>query len=197
MAAATLNIAVLISGNGSNLQALIDHAAQGNYRIACVISNKANAYGLQRANQAGIANHVVDHNKYDSREAFDAALVKQLNHHQVDLVVLAGFMRMLTPTFIQAFSPSIINIHPSLLPKYPGLHTHQRALDAGDREHGVSVHIVTEELDAGPVLAQAQCTIEPNDTAESLQQKVHQLEHQLYPQVISDIVTANLPRALD
>ncbi len=186
-------ISVLISGNGSNLQALIDASQQGApFQIASVISNKSEAYGLQRAEQAGIAHHAIDHRQFADRQAFEVAMIEQLNQDNPDLIVLAGFMRQLTPVFIQAFPHRIINIHPSLLPKYPGLNTHQRAIDAGDNEHGVSIHIVNEELDAGPILAQARCTIEEGDSAEQLQHKVHQLEHQLYPQVVSDIASAKI-----
>ncbi len=187
------SICVLISGNGSNLQALIDYADQGQYRIASVISNRPDAYGLTRAKQANISAHTIDHRQYASREDFEHALIQQIQYDAIDLVVLAGFMRKLTPAFIQAFAPNIVNIHPSLLPKYPGLHTHQRALDAGDSEHGVSIHTVTEELDAGPILAQASCQIEPGDTAEQLQGKIHALEHRLYPQVIADIAQGRTP----
>ena len=146
------NVVVLISGSGSNLQALIDSIAHdGNpARIAAVICNRAGAYGLERAKQAGIATSLLDHKQFDGREAFDAALIQAIDAHQPDLVVLAGFMRILTPGFVQHYAGRLLNIHPSLLPKHKGLHTHQRALEAGDREHGCSVHFVTEELDGGP-----------------------------------------------
>lgn len=186
-------ISVLISGNGSNLQALIDASNRGApYQIASVISNKPDAYGLQRAQQAGIDHHSIDHRQFPDRASFESALIKQLNQDKPDLIVLAGFMRKLTPVFIRAFPQRIINIHPSLLPKYPGLNTHQRAIDAGDSEHGVSIHIVNEDLDAGPLLAQARCSIDTGDTAEQLAHKVHLLEYQLYPQVVSDIATAKI-----
>ncbi|MDR8017329.1 phosphoribosylglycinamide formyltransferase [Ectopseudomonas guguanensis] len=177
------NVVVLISGSGSNLQALIDSVAQdGNpARIAAVISNRADAYGLQRAKQAGIATELLDHKQFDGREAFDAALIQAIDAHQPDLVVLAGFMRILTPGFVQHYAGRLLNIHPSLLPRHKGLHTHQRALEADDSEHGCSVHFVTEELDGGPLVVQAVLPVMADDTAESLASRVHQQEHQIYP----------------
>jgi phosphoribosylglycinamide formyltransferase-1 len=177
------NVVVLISGSGSNLQALIDSIAHdGNpARIAAVISNRADAYGLQRAKQAGIATELLDHKQFDGREAFDAALIRTIDAHQPDLVVLAGFMRILTPGFVQHYAGRLLNIHPSLLPRHKGLHTHQRALEAGDSEHGCSVHFVTEELDGGPLVVQAVLPVMADDTAESLASRVHQQEHQIYP----------------
>lgn len=181
-----LKLAVLISGNGSNLQALIDASAQGApFTIEQVISNRPNAYGLVRAAEAGITQHCIDHQDFADRESFERALIQQIDQSAVDWIVLAGFMRRLTPQFVQHYPQRILNIHPSLLPKYPGLNTHQRAIDAGDRQHGVSVHIVTNELDQGPILAQAHCDITATDTADSLKAKVHRLEHQLYPKVLS------------
>jgi phosphoribosylglycinamide formyltransferase 1 len=177
------NVVVLISGSGSNLQALIDSIAHdGNpARIAAVISNRADAYGLTRAQNAGIATAVLDHKQFDGREAFDAALVEAIDAHQPDLVVLAGFMRILSPGFVQHYAGRLLNIHPSLLPKYKGLHTHQRALEAGDSEHGCSVHFVTEELDGGPLVVQAVIPVLADDSAESLAQRVHDQEHRIYP----------------
>lgn len=177
------NVVVLISGSGSNLQALIDSVGHdGNpARIAAVICNRADAYGLERARQAGIATGLLDHKQFDGRDAFDAALIQAIDAHQPDLVVLAGFMRILTPGFVQRYAGRLLNIHPSLLPKHKGLHTHQRALEAGDNEHGCSVHFVTEELDGGPLVVQAVLPIKADDTAESLARRVHQQEHQIYP----------------
>ena len=177
------NVVVLISGSGSNLQALIDSVAHdGNpARIAAVICNRAGAHGLERAKQAGIATELLDHKQFDGREAFDAALIQAIDAHQPDLVVLAGFMRILTPGFVQHYSGRLLNIHPSLLPKHKGLHTHQRAIEAGDSEHGCSVHFVTEELDGGPLVVQAVLPVMADDTAESLARRVHQQEHQIYP----------------
>lgn len=177
-------VVVLISGNGSNLQALIDASAEGNFQVAAVISNKANAFGLQRAAAASITSHVIEHTQYDSREAFDLALQEAIEKHQPQLIILAGFMRILSAQFVKHFSGRLINIHPSLLPKYTGMNTHQRALDAGDSEHGASVHFVTEELDGGPVIARATVAIKDNDDADTLQQRVAQVEHQLYPAVV-------------
>ncbi|UFQ99028.1 phosphoribosylglycinamide formyltransferase [Pseudomonas wenzhouensis] len=177
------NVVVLISGSGSNLQALIDSVAHdGNpARIAAVICNRAGAYGLERAKQAGITTELLDHKQFDGREAFDAALIQAIDAHQPDLVVLAGFMRILTPGFVQHYAGRLLNIHPSLLPKHKGLHTHQRALEAGDSEHGCSVHFVTEELDGGPLVVQAVLPVMADDTAESLASRVHQQEHLIYP----------------
>lgn len=177
------NVVVLISGSGSNLQALIDSCTHDDNpaRIRAVISNRADAYGLQRAEQAGIATRVLDHKHYDGREAFDAALIEAIDAHQPDLVVLAGFMRILSPGFVKHYSGRLINIHPSLLPRHKGLHTHQRALEAGDTEHGCSVHFVTEELDGGPLVVQAVLPVLADDTAERLASRVHQQEHRIYP----------------
>ena len=177
------NVVVLISGSGSNLQALIDSVAHdGNpARIAAVICNRAGAYGLERAKQAGIATELLDHKQFDGREAFDAALIQAIDAHQPELVVLAGFMRILTPGFVQHYAGRLLNIHPSLLPKHKGLHTHQRAIEAGDSEHGCSVHFVTEELDGGPLVVQAVLPVMADDTAESLASRVHQQEHKIYP----------------
>ncbi|UVE16618.1 phosphoribosylglycinamide formyltransferase [Pseudomonas sp. LS44] len=180
---APCNVVVLISGSGSNLQALIDNL-QGNdnpARISAVISNRAEAYGLIRATTAGIATEVLDHKAFDGREAFDAALIELIDRHDPQLVVLAGFMRILTPAFVRHYQGRLLNIHPSLLPKYKGLHTHQRALEAGDAEHGCSVHFVTEELDGGPLVVQAVIPVQSDDTPGSLAQRVHVQEHHIYP----------------
>tara|TARA_R110001583_G_scaffold83_8_gene1043 strand:+ start:2260 stop:2904 length:645 start_codon:yes stop_codon:yes gene_type:complete len=180
-------IVVLISGGGTNLQAIIDASKHDNYSgdIVAVVSNKADVYGLTRAQDADIPTSVLSHKDFDSREDYDSALITEINHYQPDLIVLAGFMRILTPKFVQKFQGRLINIHPSLLPKYQGLHTHQRAIDAGDTEHGVSVHYVTEELDGGPVILQAKVPVFPEDTADDLAQRVHQQEHRIYPMVVN------------
>jgi len=180
---AQCNVVVLISGSGSNLQALIDSIAHdGNpAHISAVISNRADAYGLERAKQAGIATTVLDHKQFDGREAFDAALVEAIDAFDPQLVVLAGFMRILTPGFVRHYAGRLLNIHPSLLPKYKGLHTHQRALDAGDSEHGCSVHFVSEELDGGPLVVQAVVPVQSDDSPSSLAQRVHEQEHVIYP----------------
>jgi phosphoribosylglycinamide formyltransferase-1 len=182
----TSNIVVLISGGGTNLQAIIDACKAADYpgKIVGVISNKADAYGLARAENAGIAHCVLSHKDFESREIYDQALIKQIDLYQADVVVLAGFMRILTPEFVQHYQGKLVNIHPSLLPKYQGLHTHQRAIDAGDKEHGVSVHYVTEELDGGPVILQAKVPIFEGDTADDLALRVHEQEHRIYPLVV-------------
>jgi phosphoribosylglycinamide formyltransferase 1 len=178
------SVVVLISGNGGNLQALIDYPEK-NYAISAVISNRADAYGLQRARQAGIGTDVLDHTQFSCRETFDAELMRMVDAHQPDLVVLAGFMRILSSGFVQHYTGRLINIHPSLLPLYKGTNTHQRVLAAGDNEHGVSVHFVTEELDGGPVAAQARIAVYSDDNKESLAQRVAKHEHRIYPEVIS------------
>lgn len=176
------NVVVLISGSGSNLQALIDSLGEDNpVRISAVVSNRAEAFGLQRAQAAGIATHVVVHKDFADREAFDAALMSIIDTYQPQLVVLAGFMRILTPAFVRHYQGRLLNIHPSLLPKHKGLDTHRRALEAGDREHGCSVHFVTEELDGGPVAVQAIFTIEAGDRIDTLTERVHAAEHMIYP----------------
>lgn len=179
-------LVVLISGSGSNLQAIIDACNNGeiNANIAAVVSNKADAYGLERAKQAGIATAVLSHKDFDSREAYDAKLMDVIDSFAPNLVVLAGFMRILTPSLVQKFKGKMLNIHPSLLPKYQGLNTHQRAIDAKDDVHGVSVHFVTEELDGGPVILQAKVPVLAGDTADTLAKRVHAQEHIIYPLVV-------------
>jgi phosphoribosylglycinamide formyltransferase-1 len=176
-------LAVLVSGRGSNLQAFIDACANGTLdaRICVVISNNPGAEGLRRASEAGIPACCIDHREYASREEFDAALATEVARREADLVILAGFMRILTPVFIGPFSGRLLNVHPSLLPKYPGLDTHQRALDAGDKEAGVTVHFVTLELDGGPPIIQARVPVLPGDTASALAARVIELEHVIYP----------------
>ncbi len=180
-------VAVLISGSGSNLQALIDAASASDYpaEIAYVLSNKPDAYGLVRAAQAGIPTEVVEHGAFATREAFDAAMQARLEAANVDYVCLAGFMRLLTPSFTEAWAGRMLNIHPSLLPAFPGLHTHRRALEAGVRLSGCTVHFVTPELDAGPILMQAAVPVRGDDTPESLQQRVHATEHRIYPAALA------------
>jgi len=180
------NIVVLISGSGSNLQAILDATANDhNGRVVGVLSNKENAFGIERAKKVGIDTAVIDHTRFESRLAFDYALIEQIDAWQADLVVLAGFMRILTNEFVQHFRGRLLNIHPSLLPKYKGTNTHQRALDAGDTEHGCTVHFVSEELDGGAAIIQAATRVERGDTVDSLINKVHKLEHQIYPIAIS------------
>ncbi|MDT8428250.1 MAG: phosphoribosylglycinamide formyltransferase [Pseudomonadales bacterium] len=179
------NIVVLISGNGSNLQSLIEHQQAGDFRIAAVISNNPAAFGLQRAQQAGIPAQVVDHREYTDREQFDLALLQAIDVFAPDLLVLAGFMRILSPPFVRHFQGRMLNIHPSLLPAYRGTRTHQRVLDAGETQHGVSVHFVTEELDGGPVVAQVIIPVLATDDSNSLAQRLAVEEHKIYPQVVS------------
>lgn len=176
-------LVILISGSGSNLQAFIDAIARGelNARIAAVISNKPDAFGLQRATNANIPTEIIDHKQFASREAFDAELRARVDNYRPDLIVLAGFMRILTPIFLRPFIGKLINIHPSLLPKYPGLHTHQRALDAGDTDAGATVHFVTEELDGGPAILQASVPILAGDNAAAIAARVLTAEHRIYP----------------
>lgn len=185
MSQGTCDVVVLISGNGSNLQALIDASNDGGYSIKGVISNKADAFGLERAAKAGIRAQVLDHRQFPDRESFDAALMEKIDAFSPNVVVLAGFMRILSSGFVQHYSGKIINIHPSLLPDYRGTQTHQRVLDAGEQYHGVSVHFVTEELDGGPVIIQSALAIESGDTAETLAARVAQQEHIIYPKAVS------------
>ena len=189
-----MRIAVLVSGNGSNLQALIDaqHGKQLSGQIVGVLSNKADAYALRRAEDANIATAVISHQNFPNRESFDVAMHQQLLAWQVDLVILAGFMRILTPEFVSQWQGKMLNIHPSLLPFYKGMNTHQRVLNTGDRLHGCTVHFVTAELDAGQSIAQSVIQVSLQDTAESLAQRVHQLEHFIYPQVVQWLCNGQL-----
>jgi len=174
---------VLISGGGSNLQAFIDNVAakQLDLNITLVISNVETAYGLERANSAGIETACIKHGDYQSRLDFDQALIESIDQHEPDIIILAGFMRILTQEFVQHYQNRLINIHPSLLPKYPGTRTHQRVLEAKDKWHGASIHFVVPEVDAGPVILQGRIKIKQGDSAESLQQRIHKVEHQIYP----------------
>ena len=176
-------IVVLISGSGSNLQALIDAVARGevNVEIRAVISNRPDAKGLQRARDAGIPAEVLDHTTFESREAFDQALQALIDGFKPRLVVLAGFMRLLSDAFVAHYLGRMLNIHPSLLPAYTGLNTHRRVLDAGDQQHGASVHFVTAELDGGPLILQARVDVQPDDTPDSLAARVLEQEHKIYP----------------
>jgi phosphoribosylglycinamide formyltransferase-1 len=186
------NIVILISGGGSNMAAIVRAAEREQWarrfdaRVAAVISNKADAAGLALAQAQGIATAVVPHRDYPSREAFDAALAQAIDAHAPALVVLAGFMRILTPGFVARYRGRLLNIHPSLLPAFPGLHTHRRAIEAGCRIAGVTVHQVTTELDHGPILAQAAVPVLPDDTPETLAARVLAQEHRVYPQAIAN-----------
>jgi phosphoribosylglycinamide formyltransferase-1 len=180
-----LPIVVLISGRGSNLQAIIEATRTGlPATIRAVISNRPEAAGLDFARTAGIATEVIDHREHASRDDFDRALMDRIDRHGPELVVLAGFMRVLGPAFVQHYEGRLINIHPALLPAFPGLDTHRRAIEAGLREHGASVHLVTEEVDGGPVIVQARVPVLPGDTPESLAARVLEQEHRIYPQAI-------------
>ncbi|TPH28022.1 phosphoribosylglycinamide formyltransferase [Haemophilus haemolyticus] len=187
-------IAVLISGQGNNLQAIIDacQTQQIPAEIVCVISNKANAFGLIRAQSAGVFSRVFLRNNFESNLAMDQSIADELDKFDVDLIVLAGYMKILTPEFIQRFEGKIINIHPSLLPKYPGLNTYQRALDSGDREHGTTVHFVNEEVDNGAIILQAKVPIFDNDTVEVIEARTREQEYRIYPIVVKWFVENRL-----
>ncbi len=187
-------IVILISGTGSNMVAIADAVKDGamDAMVAGVICNRPDAPGMQYARDRDIPVELVDHKAFDSREEFDVALMRAIDDFAPDLVVLAGFMRILTPEFTRHYHGRMINIHPSLLPKYQGLNTHQRAIDAGDSEHGVSVHFVTEELDGGPVIAQAIVPVTADDSADSLKGKVQKQEHILYPIVVKWFIQGRL-----
>ncbi|MBK8073416.1 MAG: phosphoribosylglycinamide formyltransferase [Ramlibacter sp.] len=188
------NIVILISGSGSNMAAIVRAAQRDNWRktlgaqVSAVISNRADAGGLGLAREALIATEVVDHKAYATREAFDSALADAIDRRQPSLVVLAGFMRILTPAFVARFEGRLVNIHPSLLPAFPGLHTHQRAIDAGCKVAGATVHRVTAELDHGPILAQAAVPVLAGDTAELLAARVLTQEHLIYSRVIAQLL---------
>jgi len=185
-AAARLPIAILISGRGSNMRVIAEQAAKGALMadVRVVVSDQPAAGGLAIARAMDIPTEVLEPRKFPDRASFDRALVELLQGYAPELIVLAGFMRILTPDFIGAYAGRILNIHPSLLPKYRGLHTHRRVLEAGDAEHGVSVHFVTEELDGGPVILQSRIAVTPADTEDTLSARVQQCEHRIYPQVV-------------
>jgi len=188
------NIVILVSGGGSNMAAIVREAERDHWdkrlgaRVAAVISNKPDAGGLKLAAAAGIATDVVSHKAFDTREAFDEALARAIDAHQPALVVLAGFMRILTPAFVARYQGRLLNIHPSLLPAFPGLHTHQRAIAAGCKVAGATVHQVTAELDFGPILAQAAVPVLPGDTADALAARVLTQEHRIYPRAIAELL---------
>jgi len=176
------SVVILISGRGSNMEALVRAGLPG--RISAVISNRPDAAGLRFAVENGIATAVVDHQRYPSREAFDAALAQAIDRYEPDLLAHAGFMRILGGEFVRRFEGRMLNIHPSLLPAFPGLHTHRRALEAGDRVHGASVHFVTEELDGGPLVVQARVPVLPGDDETRLSARVQRVEHRIYPRAV-------------
>lgn len=180
-----LPAAILISGSGTNLQSLIDSAARTGIAISTVISDRADAHGLERARRAGLPAQLVDPEQFAAREDFDAELARQVTASGAGLVILAGFMRILSPAFVHTFNGRTLNIHPSLLPLYRGLHTHRRVLEAGDAAHGCSIHFVTDELDGGPLVAQARISVHADDDENSLSARVQEREHKLYPLVVS------------
>lgn len=190
------NIVILISGGGSNMAAIVKTAQQQDWecrygaRVAAVISNKADAKGLVFARQHGIATEVLDHKQFDSREAFDTQLAQVIDQYSPTVVVLAGFMRILTPGFVQHYEGHMLNIHPSLLPAFTGLHTHQRAIEAGCKFAGCTVHGVTAELDVGPIIDQAVVPVLPDDTAETLAARVLTQEHIIYPRAVATVLQA-------
>ena len=185
------NIVILISGRGSNMQAIVN-AQIPNARIAAVLSNKSNAAGLAWAAERGIATDALNHKDFADREAFDREMMKLIDRYQPDLVVLAGFMRILTPAFCAHYEGRLINIHPSLLPTFPGLHTHERALEAGCRIAGCTIHFVTAELDCGPIIAQGVVPIIEGDNADDIAERVLAVEHQLFPQAVADFINGKL-----
>lgn len=175
--------AILISGSGTNLQAFIDAVESGklNLELTVVFSNNPDAYGLERAEKAGIPTACIQHIDFPDRDSFDRAVIAELDRFEPDLLILAGFMRILSPAFVAHYAGKILNIHPALLPLYPGLNTHQRVLDAGDEWHGSTVHFVTEELDAGPRILQGRLAVKKGETAGELEKRVQAVEHQIYP----------------
>ena len=187
-------IIVLISGNGSNLQAIIDACKSGMIEgnVVGVISNKANVFGLERAKKNNIPSEVINHNNFGTREEFDQELVTSIKSYQPDLIVLAGFMRILSPIMTSAFKNKMINIHPSLLPKYPGLKTHEQVIANNDAEHGVTIHSVSEELDGGPIIAQSKIVVHKNQQLEDLIERIHKIEHKIFPKVISMIASEEI-----
>ena len=181
-----LRVVALISGRGSNLQAIIDAATRGELEveIAAVISNRPDAKGIERARSVGITTDVVDHSHYSDREQYDQALIQAIDSHRPDLVILAGFMRILGEAFVDHYSGRMLNIHPSLLPEFRGLHTHERAIEAGKKEHGATVHFVTSELDGGPLIIQARVPVLADDSADTLAARVLEQEHRIYPEAV-------------
>lgn len=188
------NIVVLISGNGSNLQAIIDACKHKkiNGTVRAVFSNKADAFGLERAQEAGIPAHSLEAGQFTSRDAFDRQLIQEIDGYAPDVVVLAGYMRILSPAFVAHYAGRLLNIHPSLLPKYPGLHTHRQVLENGDEEHGTSVHFVTDELDGGPVILQAKVPVFDGDSEDDVTARVQAQEHAIYPLVVSWFIDGRL-----
>ena len=189
-------IAVLISGNGSNLEALIDACKKDfiNGSINIVISNNPNAFGIERAKNHSINYKIINDKKFETREHFDRALVEELKINDPDLIVLAGFMRILTPIMTKSFKNRVINVHPSLLPKYPGLDTHKKVLKNGDLKHGVTIHYVNDVLDGGEIIAQGEIKVNPNETFENLKTRIHAIEHVMLPMVVSKFADGSLKK---
>jgi len=178
------NTAILISGSGTNLQAFIDRVADGSLPLdlSVVLSNRPDAFGLTRAEQAGIGTACIEHQRFPDRVSFDRAVIAELDRYAPDLIILAGFMRILSPEFVAHYAGKVLNIHPALLPAYPGLHTHQRVLDAGEKWHGSTVHFVTEELDGGPRILQGRLPVRASESAAELEARVQTVEHRIYPE---------------
>jgi len=189
----TFKVAVLISGNGSNLQALIDNFKEEEsiIDINCVISNKKDAFGLERAARAEIDNYFVDHTKFKNRETFDQELIQVLDAYSPDLIVLAGFMRILSKVFVEKYLGKLINIHPSLLPKYPGLETHKKVIENKETHHGVTIHYVDKTLDGGPICAQSEIEVTTKNIND-LQEQIHKIEHEIYPAVVQQIADGKI-----
>ena len=194
MAKQRIPLVVLVSGSGSNLQAIIDASSNPDYpaEIVAVISNIEGVKGLERAEKAGIPTAVLDHKNFPDRESYDFALRELIDSYHPEIIVLAGFMRILTDEFVNTYLGKMLNIHPSLLPKYKGLNTHQKAIDAGDKRHGATVHFVTPDLDSGPLIIQAEVPVLANDTSESLAARVLEKEHQIYPQAIEWLASGRI-----
>lgn len=194
MSRSACRTAILISGSGSNLQSFIDRVGTGtlDLELTLVLSNRPDAYGLTRASSAGLDTACIEHGAFADREAFDRAVAAELDGRRPDLIVLAGFMRIVSPWFVNHYEGRILNIHPALLPAYPGLDTHRRVLDAGDRHHGSTVHFVTDELDGGPRILQGRLRVEPNETAAELRTRVQAIEHQIYPEAASWFASGRL-----
>ncbi len=189
-----MKAAILVSGSGSNLQSFIDQVADErlDLDIAIVFSNRSDAYGLTRAKNAGLRTVCIEHGDFEDRETFDRAVATALDTFETELIILAGFMRILSPWFVQHFKGKILNIHPALLPRYPGLHTHARVLEAGDTHHGSTVHFVTEELDGGPGILAGRIAVTPGETASELQARVQAVEHRIYPQAAQLFATGRI-----
>ena len=193
-AAQKSRLVVLASGNGSNFQAIIDACESGRLdaEIVLLVVNRPGAYALERAARHGIPSRLIDHKAYADREAFDAAMAEAIDEVQPDWIIMAGFMRILTDGFVERFRGRLINIHPSLLPKYPGMNTHARALEAGDRQHGATVHFVTPTVDAGPPIVQGRLEILADDDVDALKQRIHGVEHRIYPLAIDWLVKGKI-----